>query len=41
MNRRDFLGLLTAGVAGGVLAKSAVAQSASARRKSLRPTRRP
>jgi branched-chain amino acid transport system substrate-binding protein len=30
MNRRDFLGLLTAGVAGGVLAKSAVAQSASA-----------
>jgi len=30
MNRRDFLGLLTAGVAGGVLAKSAVAQGASA-----------
>jgi branched-chain amino acid transport system substrate-binding protein len=30
MNRRDFLGLLTGGVAGGVLAKSAVAQGASA-----------
>jgi len=30
MNRRDFLGLLTAGVAGGVLAKSAVAQGAAA-----------
>ena len=30
MNRRDFLGLLTGGAAGGVLAKSAVAQGASA-----------
>ena len=30
MNRRDFLGLLTVGVAGGVLAKSAVAQGVSA-----------
>ncbi len=30
MNRRYFLGLLTGGVAGGVLAKSAVAQGASA-----------